>query len=95
MFASVQTVELAFTLCEYSEAAPEGRPEIDVVNGYAVDIVDRRQGWNASSRFFMDLGFFAKKYGCEWGGDWRGEYRDVAHVQMKLIDSAPRRSFVA
>ena|ERR1035437_3083954 len=66
-----------------------GRSAVDVVNGYAVDIVDKRRGWNVPDvRFWTDLGYLARKYGCEWGGDW--DPPDSAHVQMKLIDSAPR-----
>ena len=72
-----------------------GRRTFDVMNGYAVDIVSKRFGWNPpDKRFWDDLGALAKKYGCEWGGDWPGKLRDVAHVQMKLIDSAPRTSVV-
>lgn len=65
------------------------RSSIDIVNGYAVDIVDRRDGWDIPKhRFWTDLGHFAKKYGCEWGGDWKKP--DYAHVQMRIVDSAPR-----
>lgn len=67
------------------------RSAIDVANGYAVDIVDRRYGWDiAKPQFWKDLGFFAKRHGCAWGGDWKKP--DPAHVEMKLIDSAPRTS---
>lgn len=63
-----------------------------VVNGYAVDIVSSRHGWHPDSLFWRDLGALAKQYGCEWGGDW--DKPDPAHVQMKLIDGAPRSSAV-
>jgi hypothetical protein len=67
------------------------------MNGYAVDIVSARDGWHPhDNQFWKDLGAFAKKYGCEWGGDWKGKDEkpepDFAHVQMKLIESAPRSS---
>jgi hypothetical protein len=39
-----------------------------------------------------DLGRIAKAKGCAWGGDWKKP--DVAHVEMKLIDSAPRTEVV-
>jgi peptidoglycan L-alanyl-D-glutamate endopeptidase CwlK len=59
------------------------------MNGDAADIVDRR--WarsgpsaNKSHPFWKALGQAAKKHGLEWGGDWAK--RDVAHVQMKLIE---------
>ena len=56
--------------------------------GYAVDIVDRKRGWDIGEpKFWSDLGSLAKKFGCEWGGDWREP--DKAHVQMALIDSGP------
>jgi len=72
---------------------PYGRSAVDVVNGYAVDIVDRRYGWDiAAAQFWKDLGHLAKKYGCGWGGDWKKP--DPAHIEMKLIDSAPRTSVV-
>ena len=64
---------------------------VDIVNGYAVDIVDRRYGWDgADPQFWKDLGMLAKRFGCSWGGDWKKP--DPAHVEMKLIDSAPRTS---
>jgi|SRR6185295_496138 len=72
-----------------------GRNALDVVNGYAVDIVDRRFGWDIpDTKFWKDLGEIAKSYGCGWGGDWKAPNTDVAHVEMKLIDSAPRTSLV-
>jgi hypothetical protein len=70
-----------------------GKARFDVMNGYAVDIVSGRHGWLPDSHpFWKDLGVIAKKCGCEWGGDWNPP--DRAHVQMKLIDSAPRNSVV-
>lgn len=71
---------------------PSSRAAFYLVNGYAVDIVSHRHGWDAVSQFWTDLGTLAKKYGCEWGGDWKKP--DPAHVQMKLIDSAPRDSAI-
>jgi peptidoglycan LD-endopeptidase CwlK len=72
------------------------RSTFEVVNGYAVDIVSRVHGWNPPrKKFWEDLGAIARKYGCEWGGDWKGDRYDPAHVQLKIIDSAPRRSAVA
>jgi peptidoglycan L-alanyl-D-glutamate endopeptidase CwlK len=69
---------------------PHGREAVDVAVGYAVDIVDRVHGWQATPRFWTDLGRIAKANGCAWGGDWK--HPDVAHVEMKVIDSAPRTS---
>jgi hypothetical protein len=71
---------------------PHGSDALDVVVGYAVDIVDRKRGWQAQPGFWKDLGLLAAKYGCEWGGNWKDP--DPAHVEMKLIDSAPRTSIV-
>jgi hypothetical protein len=71
------------------------RSTFEIVNGYAVDIVSKMHGWHPPHKqFWEDLGALAKKYGCEWGGDWKGAYYDPAHVQMKLIDGAPRSSVV-
>ena len=72
---------------------PFGSAAVDVMDGYAVDIVDRRRGWeNVPKGFWKDLGVIAKKHGCAWGGDWKKP--DVAHVEMKLVDGAPRTSIV-
>lgn len=72
------------------------RGRFDVMNGYAVDIVSKRDGWDPhNKKFWTDLGFFAKKYACEWGGNWKGSKYDPAHVQMKIIDSATRDSALA
>jgi hypothetical protein len=68
-----------------------------VVELNAADIVDERWGWEGPAgdldhAFWNDLGGFAKARGLEWGGDW--PKRDVAHVQMKLIDMATPDSAV-
>jgi D-alanyl-D-alanine carboxypeptidase len=67
-----------------------------VVQLYAADIVDERWGWEGPAKdlnhqFWNDLGRFAKAAGLEWGGDWK-KPRDVAHVQMAVVDSPPARS---
>jgi hypothetical protein len=72
---------------------PHGSDAVDVAVGYAVDIVDRRFGWDAKPGFWTALGRATKKHGCAWGGDWKKP--DVAHVEMKIIDSAPRMSVTA
>jgi hypothetical protein len=66
----------------------DGDAQVSKGYGYAVDIVDKKRGWDiADPNFWKDLGAIAKSYGCEWGGDWKKP--DVAHVQMTLIDSPP------
>lgn len=67
---------------------PDGHG-LDVKNGEAADIIDRRWGWSGpcaskSHPFWTALGQAAKRHGLEWGGDWAK--MDVAHVQMKLVD---------
>lgn len=66
---------------------PDGASGVVRGYGYAVDIVDRKRGWEAVDAFWEDLGTSAKSQGCEWGGDWKTP--DRAHVQMLLIDMAP------
>jgi hypothetical protein len=44
----------------------------------------------AGCRFWNDLGGYAKAAGLEWGGEWHK--KDVARVQMKIIDSVPSGS---
>jgi hypothetical protein len=49
---------------------------LQVVRGNAVDIVDRRYGWEHEAkskdfRFWKDLGAAAHNHGCQWGGDWK------------------------
>lgn len=59
---------------------PDGTP-----NAYAVDIVDKRWGWEDEAEkngFWKALGKAAKEEGCVWGGDWT-TFKDVAHVQDK------------
>jgi hypothetical protein len=72
-----------------------------VVQLYAADIVDERWGWEGPARhlnhpFWNDLGAFAKAEGLEWGGDFKDKMGkgkpDVAHVQMRIIDSPPSGS---
>lgn len=74
-----------------------GRMGALLVELYAADIVDERWGWEGPAKdlghaFWNDLGSFAKAQALEWGGDW-GK-RDVAHVQMALMDMAMPDSFV-
>jgi hypothetical protein len=77
---------------------PEGKSAYSVVLGNAADVVDKRYGWggpaaNKEFGFWKDLGKTAKKHGCFWGGDWK--MRDVAHIQLLFIDSAPQTTIVA
>ena len=49
---------------------------VQVVRGNAVDIVDRRYGWEGKAKdqkfkFWTDLGAAAHQHGCQWGGDWK------------------------
>jgi hypothetical protein len=69
---------------------PAGRGQLQTVAGEAADIVDARYGWSGpaastSFAFWNDLGRFAKKYGCVWGGDWK-KFKDVAHVEFRFIE---------
>jgi hypothetical protein len=48
----------------------------------AVDVIDRRYGWNAPKKFWTDVGQSAQKHGLEWGGNWKN-FPDLAHVQAK------------
>lgn len=71
----------------------DGGSRVTRAYGYAVDIVDRKRGWDIGKpKFWSDLGSLAKKYGCEWGGDWKKP--DPAHVQMALVDSGPSNTAV-
>jgi hypothetical protein len=67
-----------------------GRLGNQILQSYAADIVDERWGWegeakNLNHQFWEDLSRYSKSEGLEWGGDW--PKKDVAPVQMKLIDS--------
>jgi peptidoglycan L-alanyl-D-glutamate endopeptidase CwlK len=46
----------------------------------AVDVIDKRYGWNAPKKFWADVGQSAQKHGLAWGGNWKN-FPDVAHVQ--------------
>jgi hypothetical protein len=74
-----------------------GRIGDQILELYAADIIDERWGWEGPVKdldhpFWKDLGKYAKASGLEWGGDWKK--RDVAHVQMIIIDAAPSGSVV-
>jgi len=74
-----------------------GRLGNQVIELYAADIVDERWGWEGPAKdlnhpFWTDLGKYAEAEGLEWGGRW--SKRDVAHVQMRIVDAAPARSVV-
>ncbi|MEM7295574.1 MAG: M15 family metallopeptidase [Pseudomonadota bacterium] len=56
------------------------------------------QGWSGpcsskDNQFWKSLGAIAKKRGLEWGGDWKK--RDVAHVQMKMVEARAVSSITA
>jgi hypothetical protein len=77
---------------------PAGRISYDVIQGNAADIVDSRYAWSgeASSldfQFWKDLGRIAKTHGCSWGGDWKS-FKDVAHIQMLLVEMPTRTTAV-
>jgi hypothetical protein len=76
-----------------------GRIGDEVVELYAADIVDERWGWDngptkdLNHPFWNDLGGFAKAVALEWGGDWKPPTRrDVAHVQLRIIDAIPENA---
>jgi hypothetical protein len=73
----------------------QGRLGTQLVELFAADIVDERWGWEGpvkhlSHPFWKDLGGYAQAEGLEWGGTWKK--KDVAHVQMALIEAAPSGS---
>jgi hypothetical protein len=81
------------------------RPEIsgvlrdEVIELYAADIVDERWGWEGPVKdlnhpFWNDLGAFAEAAGLGWGGRWKGKKKDVAHVQLGIIDAIPDNAAV-
>lgn len=54
------------------------------VIGHAIDIVPEIDGiisWNAPKEVWQRMGEIGKKYGFEWGGDWK-EFQDYPHFQM-------------
>ncbi len=76
----------------------QGHIRTALVELYAADIVDERWGWEGPAKdldhaFWRDLGGFAKAQGLEWGGGWKK--KDVAHVQMALMDMAVPDSDIA
>lgn len=80
---------------------------LQVFRGNAVDIVDKRYGWedkakNKEFQFWKDLGAAAHAHACQWGGDWKPvrrrdgklhDQRDVAHVQMFFTEEPEVESF--
>lgn len=54
-----------------------------VPNALAVDVVDKRWGWEPEAQangFWAALGAAGKAEGLYWGGDW-AKFPDVAHLQ--------------
>lgn len=49
--------------------------------GLAVDVISRKQGWNAPAAFWVALGRAAHKQGLAWGGAWP-RFQDRPHVQF-------------
>ncbi len=49
--------------------------------GLAVDIISASKGWDASRRFWNDLGTIAAALGLSWGGAWRS-FKDLPHIQL-------------
>lgn len=52
--------------------------------GRAIDIVPEIEGtvaWRAPKEVWQRIGEIGKKYGFEWGGDWK-EFQDYPHFQM-------------
>lgn len=51
--------------------------------GVAVDVVFRKEGYNAPETLWQTFGTVGKKHGFEWGGDWK-TFKDRPHLQMTL-----------
>lgn len=50
--------------------------------GKAVDIVDRKKGWQAERRFWSALGSAYREHGIYWGGLWRA-FPDPCHGEWR------------
>lgn len=51
--------------------------------GVAVDMVFRKEGYNASDSLWQTLGAVGKKHGFKWGGDWTS-FVDKPHFELTL-----------
>lgn len=51
--------------------------------GVAVDLVFKKEGYNATIRQWETFGVIAEKHGFEWGGRWKN-FIDKPHIEMKL-----------
>lgn len=70
---------------------PDGRSHLQVVRGNAVDIVDKRYGWEGKAKsldfqFWKDLGAAAHNQNCQWGGDWKPVKRKGKDGKMHIIE---------
>ncbi len=55
------------------------------LDGKAIDVVpmkDNSPWWNAPIEEYQKIADVMKKYGFEWGGDWK-EFKDSPHYQIK------------
>jgi hypothetical protein len=64
---------------------------LQVIRGNAVDIVDKRYGWEGKAKskdfqFWKDLGSAAHNNGCQWGGDWKPVMRKGKDGKMHVRD---------
>ena len=52
--------------------------------GVAADFVFRKEGYDASPALWQTFAAIGKKHGFEWGGDWKGGFVDMPHLEMRL-----------
>ncbi len=58
-------------------------------HGYclAVDVISVSHGWDRPANWFADLAESFKKFGCNWGGNWK--CRDLPHFQWGPCKPSP------
>lgn len=50
------------------------------------------KGWNPGGVYWIRLGTLGRSLGLEWGGDWRGDFVDRAHFQIKKCECLPEKA---
>jgi peptidoglycan L-alanyl-D-glutamate endopeptidase CwlK len=55
--------------------------------GLAVDVISRHDGWDKPESWFRSVAESFKKFGCNWGGDWK--MKDLPHFQWGPCKPSP------
>lgn len=74
---------------EYPRVVTNAKSNLYSWHGYglAVDVISKSKFWSPGETWFGDVALIFKRYGIDWGGDWRQV--DLPHFQWGRLRATP------